>query len=268
MPYRQLAYLPDRRSTRIAHSVSLTIRGVDADGVPYSEYVTTVTVSCHGCSYESRNSVLLGDVVTLEVAGCDGSGLIIDVPTRVKSVTRLATKQLLFEVAVELNFPDNIWGVAAPPEDWLSAQPSKTLAPANAERGLQVVPRIERTAAPQQVQCGPISGLEKNRCPAEVPPFLALLVASLSEQIAFAARESIRAAVAREAPQLLGELRAQLQDEASIALERAARTSLENLARRTVELNEAYEVAAQRTYEYWARKLEQAKENSSGTENE
>jgi len=149
----------------------------------------------------------LGDVVTLEVAGGDDRMLSVNVPTRVKSVKRLATRQLLFEIAVELVSPDNIWGVATPPEDWFCAQEPRMLAPSNADRGLQIVPRTEQMTARKPALPAPIFGLQKDAMPTELPPFLALLVASLSEQIVVAARESIRAAVAKEASQLLSELR-------------------------------------------------------------
>ncbi len=82
MPHRQLAYLQaDRRSTRIDHSVPLTLHGVDALGISYSECVSTVVINCHGCSYESRNDVLPGAIVTLAAAPGDDRGIAVTVPS-------------------------------------------------------------------------------------------------------------------------------------------------------------------------------------------
>ena len=43
--------------------------------------------------------------MTLEAAAGDDRGIAVAVPARVKSVRRLVTRQVLFEVAVELDSP-------------------------------------------------------------------------------------------------------------------------------------------------------------------
>src|SRR5579862_6587891 len=99
MPYRQLAYLPHRRSTRINHSVLITVRGIDARHAPYADEVCTLTVNCHGCSYESPRNVVPSDVVTIEMgAGNDRRSI----KGRIRSVMQPGPNRTLFEIAVEL----------------------------------------------------------------------------------------------------------------------------------------------------------------------
>src|SRR5579862_2996355 len=99
--FRQLAYLPDRRSTRTNQSVHITIRGIDATRIPYEEKVSTLSISCHGCRYLSRNNVLLGDFATLEVVHLRAGGSQRPAPARVRSVKQLAANEMLFDVVVE-----------------------------------------------------------------------------------------------------------------------------------------------------------------------
>src|SRR5580704_1697449 len=61
------SYRAARRSTRREEAVLVTVSGVDARRGPYSEKVSTLTISCHGCKYPSKYQVLPDALVTLEL---------------------------------------------------------------------------------------------------------------------------------------------------------------------------------------------------------
>ncbi len=152
MLYRQLAYLPDRRSTRIEQSVHITIRGLSASRTPYEEKAATLSVNCHGCRYLSRNNVLRGDIATLEVGQLSDGRPRYSTQARVMSVKRLGPDEELFDVAVELESPRNIWGIASPPEDW---PPILEVAePAGYARELHIV-RVQNWDCRSQTLCIP-----------------------------------------------------------------------------------------------------------------
>src|SRR6202035_1168093 len=54
----QLAYAHKRRSTRVEKAVPLVVGGVGALREPYQEEVSTLSISCHGCTYQSRHEVI------------------------------------------------------------------------------------------------------------------------------------------------------------------------------------------------------------------
>jgi hypothetical protein len=108
-----------RRSTRLKQSIQLTVVGVDAYRGPYREEVSTVSVNCHGCRYESKHAVFRNAWVILELpAKAPGSR-----PTTARGIVKWIERspdengpQL---TAVELDEPGNIWGIEAPPTDWI-----------------------------------------------------------------------------------------------------------------------------------------------------
>src|SRR5579871_4643534 len=118
MPYRRLAYLPDRRSTRIGESVPITVSGLDASRSLYHERVSTVSISCHGCQYLSANRVAVGDMAILEVLNLGAPFSKSPALARVRSVKQISENPATFDIAVELELPRNVWKVACPPADW------------------------------------------------------------------------------------------------------------------------------------------------------
>lgn len=110
-----------RRSTRIDQSIPLTIIGVDSARGPYREDVATVTISGHGCKYESKYDVLHGSVVILELNGHKPGSPSNTARGRVKWAKRPGIPGGMYETAIELDEPGNIWGVDSPPQDWLNA---------------------------------------------------------------------------------------------------------------------------------------------------
>lgn len=108
---------PARRSTRVDCAIPMKVSGVDAWRGPYTEQVSTLTVSAHGCKYQSAHQVLNDSVVILEFNG-DRAKTARSARGRVTYVKRPSGPGLLFETAIELDHPGNIWGLDQPPTDW------------------------------------------------------------------------------------------------------------------------------------------------------
>jgi len=108
-----------RRSSRIEHPVSLIILGTDRLGESFQEETSAVSLNLHGCRYSSRHDYPLGGWVTLKVGGQAGVSS-ASVRARVRSVFSSKSLLAFCQVGVELETPANVWGVAAPPEDWRS----------------------------------------------------------------------------------------------------------------------------------------------------
>jgi len=122
--------LRKRRSTRIVQAVPLVVTGVDALGRPFTERTSTLIVNCHGCRYQSKHYVLKNMWVTLEIPHPEAGQPPRNVRGRVAWIQRPRTVRQLFQVALELELPGNIWGIAFPPEDWFAFCDAGTAQPA------------------------------------------------------------------------------------------------------------------------------------------
>lgn len=91
------------------------------------ERTSSVTLSLHGCRYPSRHDYGVGTWVTLQLMGFLGSR---EKPATVRALVRSVhppgSLRELQQVGVELEVPANVWGIAGPPEDWLSARETNT----------------------------------------------------------------------------------------------------------------------------------------------
>jgi hypothetical protein len=257
----QLAYAQKRRSTRIDQAMPLLVEGVGALREPYQEQISTLSISCHGCTYQSKHEVIQGEMVYLSKdtsSGCFSRA-------RVKWVQKLATKDRGFQVAVELEKAGNIWGIASPPDDWFPAQMPKMIDPATSGRELRVVTRAEQQMAPTpDGGSDRASHLERNDTAESPIPPLAQLMVGLSEQIRIMASEAATTALIRQKSRLLDEFRVQLRDEAAKTVQSVISGSKEEITRLALkELNEAHEAGARANYARWMKKIEQDMENAS-----
>jgi hypothetical protein len=109
---------PARRSTRLDHSVPVTVVGVDSSRGPYREDVSTSIISCHGCKYESKYEVLDNSVVVLELTPEDPESKPVTTRGRVKYARRPAQAGGLFQTAIEFDQPANLWHLEVAPKDW------------------------------------------------------------------------------------------------------------------------------------------------------
>src|SRR5437016_7722694 len=110
--------LRKRRSTRIVQAVPLMATGVDALGRPFVERTSSLIINCHGCRYQSKHYVLKNMWVTMEIPHPEAGQPPRTVRGKVAWIQRPRTVRQLFQVALELEIPGNVWGIAFPPEDW------------------------------------------------------------------------------------------------------------------------------------------------------
>jgi len=256
----QVAYAGKRRSSRIEKAIPLAVQGVDASRAPFREGVTTVAISCHGCSYQMKHEVLPGAMVILDI-GQRANGY-SDWPARarVKSIQKLnAASDPTYGIAVEFESAGNIWGITAPPDDWFPVKGSKAAEPSNPGRELRLVTRTEMQTVPaRSAGVASISPLKKSEAAASLSPWFSDLMAGISNQIQTTVTQIAAATLANERNRLLDEFRVQIQNEAAGTIERVIETSRDELTRRALKvLNEASEVTVRTSHERLIGAIEQ-----------
>src|SRR6266404_3218261 len=291
----QVAHAQKRRSTRLDHAVPVAVQGVGAYREPYQDQVSTLSISCHGCTYNSKYEVIQGEIVYLDVRSTNDGSAHGSSRARVKWVQNLGGK-VGFQVAVELEVAGNIWGIASPPEDWFPVHALAT-SEAAAGRELRVVARTEQqnSSAMQaqpapgsgglQVQPTPVSAslqvhstpgsptpaavvaqesqLNRNETPASPLSSLTQLMAGLGEQMQILATEAARTALAEQKGRLLEDFRSQLRQEAIRAMQSVILASKEDFTRLALkELNVAHEAGARANYSRWMEKIGQDMESA------
>jgi hypothetical protein len=203
------ADLRKRRSTRIVQAVPVSVTGVDAIGRPFSEHTSSLIINCHGCRYQSKHYVLKNMWVKLEVPHPDSGQPPRSVRGRVAWIQRPRTVRQLFQVALELENPGNVWGIAFPPEDWFpfheSQHPGANQEISHEEHGADAGQQSHPVDEPDPAPAHPHDNLRSFPSPAsatdaslQLARQLARLVADAKQQIQAAAREAAAQAVAEE----------------------------------------------------------------------
>jgi len=134
---RSTAGSEKRRSSRVPAAIPITVSGVDALGEPFRELTTTLSVSCNGCKYKSKNYVQRDSLVTLEVTHPNPRLSPRVVRGRARWVQRPRNLREQYEIGLELLVSGNIWGLASSPPDWFPHPDDEGLAQedaANAEQ--------------------------------------------------------------------------------------------------------------------------------------
>jgi hypothetical protein len=108
-----------RRSTRLDRSIPIAIAGKTKFGQLVQERTCSVSVNLHGCRYSSRHDYPVGTWIDLQVLEADGQTKMPAMRAQVRSLHPPQSTRELNQVGVELQIPANIWGIPAPPEDWL-----------------------------------------------------------------------------------------------------------------------------------------------------
>jgi hypothetical protein len=236
--------LRKRRSTRIVQAVPLVVTGVDALGRPFMERTSSLIINCHGARYQSKHYVLKNMWVKLEIPHPESGQAPRTVRGRVAWIQRPRTVRQLFQVALELEIPGNVWGIAFPPEDWfgfdpeaerqgavnltLEPTPADSSAPLNSEQGM---PAIETELPPPAVGTdnvrvfpAPVSTTDASL---QLARHVTRLVAEAKQQIHSTAHEVVSQTVAaeqREAfeqwEQKFAAARAEVSNEADRAIEK------------------------------------------------
>ena len=260
MSPQQAVYARRRRSTRIDQAVPIIVQGVGALREPYQEQVSTLSISCHGCSYQSKHEVIQGETVYLEIKLPNNGTAACSNRAQVKWAQKIgASKERTFQIAVELEIAGNIWGIASPPADWFSPQVPEVNDSTASGRELKVVSRKEQSIVPAaEGGLDRVSRPERKEPVASANAPLAQLMVGLGEQIQAMASEAASAALVKEKSRLLEEFRAQLREEAIKAIQSAMAASKEVIARKALkELSEAHEAGARNSYAVWRKKIEQ-----------
>jgi hypothetical protein len=204
--------LRKRRSTRIVQAVPLVVTGVDALGRPFAERTSTLIINCHGCRYQSKHYVLKNMWVNLEVPHAEPGHAPRRVRGKVAWIQRPRTVRQLFQVALELEAPGNVWGIGFPPEDWF-AFPEETqfmsdsvgpidatgsaLPPAPAGTPLPIEEVEPGVATPDNIRVFPAPSSATDAS-MQLARQVARLLAEARQQIHAAARESAVQAVGAE----------------------------------------------------------------------
>jgi hypothetical protein len=261
----QFAYPQKRRSTRIDQAVPLVVQGVGAMREPYQEQVSTLSISCHGCTYQSKHEVIQGETVFLDIKAPNSSTAGYSSKARVKWAQKLAVKERPYQIAVELDIAGNVWGVTTPPSDWFPPRlPEATETPAFG-RELKVVARKEQQQQPPPVESVPdrIPQPARSEAAGSAAAPLAQLMLGLGEQIQAMASEAAASALLREKSRLLEEFRGQIREEAVRTIQNAVAASKEVIVRQAMkELNEAHEAGARSNYSAWMKKVQQDMEGA------
>src|SRR3984893_9877294 len=220
--------LKKRRSTRIVQAVPIAVTGVDAIGRPFTEHTSTLIINCHGCRYQSKHYVLKNMWVKLEIPHPDPGQPPRVVRGRVAWIQRPRTVRQLFQVALELETPGNIWGIAFPPEDWFAFPNVETqqhhvgaASEPQANEMEQEVPAhndSENTAAHvnDNLRAFP-SPVSTTDASLQLARQLARLMADAKQQIQATAREAATHAVAQEASHLLERIQPETEKHAQAA---------------------------------------------------
>jgi len=209
--------LRKRRSSRIVQAVPLMVSGVDALGRPFVERTSSLIINCHGCRYQSKHYVLKNMWVTLEIPHSEAGQPPRQVRGRVAWIQRPRTVRQLFQVALELELPGNVWGIGFPPEDWgnFSVPANMKSLPARTEENLHALPdRLTEKMMDVPAAAGdpelPPPAIGTNTLPLLPGPVsttdaslqlarqVARLIADAKQQISAAAREAALQAVAAE----------------------------------------------------------------------
>ena len=251
---------PLRRSTRLNTAVPITVMGVDSYRGPYREDVSTVTVSAHGCKYESKHDVLTNSWVMLELPPKE-KGESVSARGLVKWVKRPLDTSGTFETAIELENPGNIWGIDAPPQDWLTFCESRLPASGNGKSKPFAVPKADAPKAPVAAKSGNGSSVAT----AVAPPRAAIqseqpsgsLMGDFHQRMERTLFDAAAAAVREQAASTMEEVRHGLREEAKAALSEIASTQTAPWIDQTLkQLNKASQESAKTLHTVWTKRLE------------
>jgi len=105
-----------RRSSRLMLAIPIKVSSIDLLGQPFKELTTTITVNRHGCTYKSKHHLPKGSIVTLENEQSDSASPARLVTGRVAWMQRPHSVRDFYQIGLEFEKPDNVWGIKFPPE--------------------------------------------------------------------------------------------------------------------------------------------------------
>ncbi|MGA9885353.1 MAG: hypothetical protein WBQ34_16680 [Candidatus Acidiferrales bacterium] len=226
-----------RRSTRVVQAVPIIVVGTDALGQPFRESTSTMMVDCYGCKFQSQNYVPKNSTVTMEIFHAPGWDRRV-VRGRVVWVQRPRTHRENYQIAMEMDVPGNVWGLAPGPSDWfphpddVAQMPIEVLDPPPSETVREITAEAE--------------GIRDAQSEAEYPS----PEEQISEEQSIVAQAEIGPADAEEftftREQLDGELREAIGKTLRSMIERAAEDSVRDLIQDVSDRSSALVEAARR----------------------
>ncbi len=102
-----------RRSTRVACSIPVEVSGLDAGGQEVHEKTTSNLVNKHGACISVQHQFSLGSEVVVKVPRTERQQR-----CRVAWISGGPHAGGIYQIGVEMERAENIWGVLSPPEDW------------------------------------------------------------------------------------------------------------------------------------------------------
>jgi hypothetical protein len=268
---------PVRRSTRLEETVPITVKGVDVERGPYCEPVSTSSISCHGCKYESKYEVVDNSVVILELNGAKPGAAATTTRGRVKWSKRPPYPGALFQTAIEFDVPGNVWGIKKAPGDWFPFDAKKAAELESAKSKPFAVPRPDSSAssaADEQRNRGTVQreshreGQRDSQRDAHQESHAAMsfptssrpisqLMADFQQQMERTLSEAATAAIQEKAAPTLAEARTMLQDEARRAIAAAAAIESEMWIKQSVEQMKHLSVESARSlHAQWMKRIE------------
>lgn len=256
------AYRPPRRSTRINQAVALTVQGLDSFRAPYNEQVSTLSLNCHGCRYISKYDVLPSSWVTLELKDEKTESKPVSVRGRVKWVKRAPDSgNGLFQTAVELDSPGNVWGIASPPADWLPFCGPRTIESDTSKSKPFALPKPEPAAAAAKLEKhDKVHSAPEKKHAAPLPvkePRSGQLMGQFQEHMEAMLAEAAATAVQERAASALDEMRAGVREESEhIVAETIASQAGPWIENALKQLKHAGVENARALHSQWTKKLE------------
>jgi len=254
---------PARRSTRLNESIPIRVEGVDSYRGPYSEEVATVSISAHGCKYRSKNQVLTNALVILELKNDKPDAKPVAARGRVKWIT--GPHSGLFETAIELEDPGNIWGIPTPPKDWLQLGSPKTIEIDTSKSKPFAVPRPESASQAPAVSASKDaqtvssnaseSGARQSLASVSRP--VGQLMGDFQQQMEAMLSEVATAAVREKTSAMLSDVHAKLrQDAKTILVESTASQAGPWIEQALKQMKMAAQDAAQKLHTQWTQKIQ------------
>ena len=102
-----------RRSQRLPLAIPILVTSLDPK-VQYAERCETLSVSAHGCNARAPKPLEAGTPVRVDILYSKRA-----VKAHVIRTAPLANDPKAFEMAIELDTPENFWGIKFPPESWI-----------------------------------------------------------------------------------------------------------------------------------------------------
>ena len=234
--------------------------GVDAWRGPYTESVSTLNVSAHGCKYESAHQVLNDSLVILELKG-ETEKASRSARGRVKYVKRPTSNGQLFQTAIELEDPGNVWGVDDPPSDWLPFCGPKSVDLDSSRPKPFALPRPETEPIPTEDKedkngkvLRPREAERSSPAPSANP--VAQIAGGFQQQLEKMLSDAAVIAVSERAKSAFDEMRASLEEEAKKIVAETARTNADLAVEKSSKQLKAVAESVQALHSQWSKDME------------